>query len=57
MARGRSIIRFGRYCIHGYIQNRYKVVMIMETTDEFSFEEKAKTDNSNKKVVEWEALM
>ena len=34
-----------------------RLVMIMETVDEFSFEEKEKADRSNKKVVEWEALM
>jgi len=34
-----------------------RLFMIMETTDEFSFEEKDRSDRSNKKVVEWEALM
>ena len=34
-----------------------RLFMIMETTDQFSFEEKDKADRSNNKVVEWEALM
>ena len=34
-----------------------RLFMIMKTNDEFSFEEKDKADRSNKKVVEWEALM
>ena len=31
--------------------------MIMETTDEFSFEQKGKMDKDNKRVQEWEELM
>ena len=31
--------------------------MIMDVTDEFSFERKAQMDSSNPKVLEWEALM
>lgn len=37
------------------IQNR--LFMIMETEDDFSFERKAKADNDNPKVQEWENLM
>jgi L-rhamnose mutarotase len=37
------------------ISNR--LFMIMETSDDFSLEEKAKMDASNKKVQEWEQLM
>ena len=36
-------------------QNR--MFMIMETTEDFSFEQKQKMDNENKKVQEWEQLM
>jgi L-rhamnose mutarotase len=31
--------------------------MIIEVTDDFSFERKAKLDNANPKVQEWETLM
>ena len=31
--------------------------MIMEVTDEFSFEKKAEADNNNEKVQAWETLM
>ena len=31
--------------------------MIMETTDDFSFDEKGKMDAENPKVQEWETLM
>ena len=31
--------------------------MIMETKDDFSFEEKSKSDATNRKVQEWEELM
>jgi L-rhamnose mutarotase len=31
--------------------------MIMETTDDFSFERKSKLDAGNVKVQEWEAFM
>lgn len=34
-----------------------RLFMIMETTDEFSFERKAAMDSSNPKVEEWEQLM
>lgn len=34
-----------------------RMVMVMETEDGFSFDEKAKADQSNPKVQEWEALM
>tara|TARA_R110002111_G_scaffold4688_2_gene25418 strand:- start:909 stop:1238 length:330 start_codon:yes stop_codon:yes gene_type:complete len=35
----------------------YRLFMIMEVGDTFSFEEKAKIDESNEKVQEWEGLM
>ena len=31
--------------------------MVLETTDDFSFEEKARLDAGNPKVQQWEALM
>jgi L-rhamnose mutarotase len=34
-----------------------RMFMIMETSDDFSFERKAKTDASSQKVQEWEQLM
>ena len=34
-----------------------RLFMIMEVTDSFSFEAKAKADRSNPKVQEWEQLM
>ena len=34
-----------------------RMFMIMETTDDFSFERKAAMDDSNPKVQEWEQLM
>lgn len=34
-----------------------RLFMIMETTDNFSFEHKAAMDTSNSKVQEWETLM
>ena len=34
-----------------------RLFMIMETKDEFSFDEKAKADAENPKVQEWEKLM
>ena len=37
------------------IQNR--LFMIIETTDDFSFEKKAQMDENNQKVQEWEVLM
>ncbi len=37
------------------IMNR--LFMIIDVTDEFSFEERAAADSANPKVVEWEQLM
>lgn len=34
-----------------------RMVMILETTDDFSFEKKAAMDATNEKVQEWERLM
>ena len=34
-----------------------RLFMIMETKDDFSFEEKSKSDATNPKVQEWEKLM
>ena len=34
-----------------------RLFMIMETTDDFSFEQKGKMDAENPKVQEWETLM
>ena len=34
-----------------------RLFMIMETTDDFSFEKKAEMDASNPKVVEWEEFV
>jgi L-rhamnose mutarotase len=34
-----------------------RMMMIIETKDDFSFEEKSRMDSSNSKVQEWEALM
>lgn len=34
-----------------------RMFMILETTDEFTFEEKAKMDAANPKIQEWENLM
>ncbi len=34
-----------------------RMFMIMETTDEFSFENKSEMDKTNPKVQEWEQLM
>ncbi len=34
-----------------------RMFMIMDTTDDFSFENKASMDNANEKVQEWEGLM
>lgn len=34
-----------------------RLFMIMETTDNFSFQHKAQADTANKKVQQWEALM
>ena len=34
-----------------------RLFMIMQTTDDFSFEQKAAADEANEKVQEWEQLM
>ena len=34
-----------------------RLFMIMEVTDDFSFEKKAEADNNNEKVQAWETLM
>lgn len=34
-----------------------RMFMILETVDEFTFEDKAKMDASNPKIAEWENLM
>lgn len=34
-----------------------RMVMVLETTDDFSFEEKAMADRSNPRMQEWEKLM
>lgn len=34
-----------------------RLIMVIETTDEFSFERKAIMDEENPKVVEWETMM
>lgn len=34
-----------------------RLFMIIEVTDEFSFQRKAELDNANPKVQEWESLM
>jgi L-rhamnose mutarotase len=34
-----------------------RLVMVIETNDDFTFERKAKMDAANKKVQEWEQLM
>lgn len=34
-----------------------RLFMILETTDEFSFDQKAEADRSNPKVQQWEKLM
>ena len=34
-----------------------RLFMIIEVTDDFSFERKSKMDNSNPKVQQWETLM
>jgi L-rhamnose mutarotase len=38
-------------------RNGNRLFMIMETTDDFSFEMKSKMDATNPKVQEWEQLM
>jgi len=37
------------------VENR--LVMIIQTDETFSFEKKAKDDESNPRVIEWETLM
>jgi len=37
--------------------DRTHLFMIMDVTEDFSFERKAKMDTANPKVLEWEALM
>jgi L-rhamnose mutarotase len=49
--RGSGIVHMEIY----RVENR--LFMIMETTNGFSFEEKAAADAANAKVQEWEALM
>jgi len=39
-----------------YLQGT-RLFMIMDVSDDFSFEKKAQMDASNPKVLEWEALM
>ena len=34
-----------------------RLFMIIEATDDFSFDQKALSDSSNEKVIEWENLM
>ena len=34
-----------------------RLCMMMEVTDDFSFEKKAEADRNNKKVQQWEELM
>ena len=34
-----------------------RLCMVLETTDDFTFEQKARLDAANPKVQEWEALM
>lgn len=38
-----------------HVQDR--LLMVMDVSDDFSFDRKAAMDQSNKKVQEWEALM
>lgn len=52
----KSILDSGILSMEIYkLENR--LFMIMETVDEFSFEEKASEDAANPKVQEWEMLM
>lgn len=51
-----SIFRAGITSMEIYrVENR--LFMIMETTDDFSFEKKAAMDKENEQVNEWEELM
>jgi L-rhamnose mutarotase len=52
----KSIVESGITDMQIYrIDNR--LFMIMDTTDDFNFEAKSKTDKENEKVQEWETLM
>jgi L-rhamnose mutarotase len=46
-----GIVKMEIYCVHT------RLVMIMEVSENFSFEKKAIADASNPKVQEWEKLM
>jgi L-rhamnose mutarotase len=52
----RSIIDSGITCMKIY-RTGNRLFMIIEATDQFSFERKDSTDRENSKVVEWEKLM
>ena len=52
----RSIREAGVLDMRIYLLN-CRLVMIMETTDEFTFERKAAMDLANPEVQEWEQLM
>ncbi|MBC6492118.1 L-rhamnose mutarotase [Flavihumibacter stibioxidans] len=53
---GKSILDSGILHMEIYrVENR--LFLIMETTDDFSFEKKAAMDARNEKVQEWENLM
>ena len=51
-----SIVDAGILDMHIY-RTGNRLFMIMETTDDFSFEQKAAMDAANPKVQEWEQLM
>jgi len=38
-------------------ENYHKIIMHLNTSDEFSFENKSTMDDANPKVLEWESLM
>jgi L-rhamnose mutarotase len=46
-----GILKMEIYRVHN------RLFMVMETADEFSFEQKAELDQDNAKVQEWEELM
>ncbi len=51
-----SIGASGILSMHIYnVENR--LFMVLETTDDFSFEKKAQLDQNNPKVQDWETLM
>jgi L-rhamnose mutarotase len=52
----KSIIAAGIQQMEIYRMNN-RLFMIMETNDDFTFDKKAKMDDANKKVQEWEQLM